>query len=74
MECVSIETSEMDERQVSNLDQKGGKKTFSIKEREATSLCTLVSTSCNECVTKSRMTGDGQVRFCEQLRDEISLG
>ena len=74
MECVSIKACEMDANKASGFHEEGFTQASIVEKSKTSALCSLVFTSCRECVTKSRMMGDYQVRFCEQLRDEISLG
>ncbi|WP_411570498.1 hypothetical protein, partial [Pectobacterium cacticida] len=74
VECAAIPADQVDEGQVSNLNAASGASATSSQEREAEVIRTLVSTTCIECVIKSRMTGDCHVRFCEQPRGETPLG
>ena len=74
VECDAIASTQVDEGQVPNLYSPGAASAARGPDGESAVICSLVSTSCVEWVTKSRMTGDCHVRFCEQLRGEIPLG
>ena len=74
MERVSIETREMGEIEISDIDEEGGASALRDETPESPVICPLVFITCIRCVIKSRETGDGHVRFSEQLRDEIPLG
>ena len=64
----------MGENEISYINPKSGTHVASVAKIESRFICTLVSSSCIECVIKSRMTRECHVRFCEQLRGEIPLG
>jgi hypothetical protein len=74
MEHSSVSVAEMDLYQISDIPTRSREAIRAITAKATKGFCSLVSTSCIECVTRSRMMRDCHVRFCEQPRGEIPLG